>query len=273
MWLGELELSGVLPLCILDASLQEQAAQLAATLGTDVRLLPERRAGLEALIGQYPAVLVLDAHGLGLQALEKPLPGPVHVDFAGGTLGWRRQHGGGRGEMIAKACGVKKEATPRILDATAGLGRDALILASLGCELLLCERSPVVSALLRDGLQRAATVQELQAVMARMELLPGDALGVFRQLSETGRRPDVICLDPMFPHRQKSALVKKDMRIFREVVGEDMDADALLEPALALAQKRVVVKRPRHAPFLSGKKPDMDISGESSRFDIYLLQR
>lgn len=234
--------------------------------------LGERRATLEALREAHEAVLLCDEEGLALQALDKPLPGPVRVDFVSGTLRWRLAHGGGRGEMVAKACGIKKDFLPRVLDCTAGLGRDSLILASLGCSVSLCERSPVIAALLEDGLARAALNHELAPIVARMQLLPGDALATLLAMQPLSpeERPEVVYLDPMFPHREKSALVKKDMRVFRTVVGEDLDADALLEPALAVARKRVVVKRPRHAPLLAGRKPSMELEGQSSRFDIYL---
>ncbi len=84
-----------------------------------------------------------------------------------------------------------------------------------------------------------------------------------------GEPPQVIYLDPMFPHRDKSALVKKEMRVFRPLVGDDLDAPALLEAALALATHRVVVKRPRKAPIIDGPKPSHGLEGKSSRYDIY----
>jgi len=235
-------------------------------------VLGERRASLEALSADHEAVLLYDEHGLALQTLEKPLPGPVRVDFVTGTLRWRLAHGGGRGEMVAKACGVKKGALPSVLDCTAGLGRDALILASLGCQLTLCERSPLVAALLVDGLRRAALDAELAPVIARMRFQPGEALAALQGLLDgpAEQRPDVVLLDPMFPHREKSALVKKEMRVFRAIVGEDLDADGLLAPALAVARRRVVVKRPKLAPYLAGRKPALELGGQSSRFDVYL---
>jgi len=84
-----------------------------------------------------------------------------------------------------------------------------------------------------------------------------------------GEAPQGIYLDPMFPHRDKSALVKKEMRVFRPLVGDDLDAPALLEAALALATHRVVVKRPRKAPIIEGGKPSHSLEGKSSRYDIY----
>jgi len=245
----------------------------AARLGLSPAPLGERKQTLESLLGQHEALLIYDEQGLALQTLERPLPGPVRVDFAGGTLRWRLAHGGGRSEMVAKACAVKKGFVPRVLDCTAGLGRDALILASLGCELTLCERSPLVAALLVDGLQRAALDAELAPIISRMHFQPGEALAALLAFADVApeQRPDVVLLDPMFPHREKSALVKKEMRVFRAIVGEDLDADELLLPALAVARKRVVVKRPKLAPYLAGKKPSLEVAGQSGRFDVYLV--
>ncbi|WP_265583952.1 class I SAM-dependent methyltransferase [Chitinimonas koreensis] len=193
----------------------------------------------------------------------------MRVDFAGGAAEWRRKHGGGRGQGVARACGLKGGATPRVLDATAGLGRDAFVLAALGCEVDLIERSPLAAALLEDGLARAALDAEVAAIAARMRLYRGGAAELLANWP--GARPEVIYLDPMFPDtRRKSALSKKEMQAFQAVVGADLDADALLAPARALALERVAVKRPRHAPLLAGLTPAYSLEGDSVRFDVYL---
>ena len=82
--------------------------------------------------------------------------------------------------------------------------------------------------------------------------------------------PDVIYIDPMFPHSKKSALVKKEMRVLREVVGDDDDAAQLLLSALKCQVKRVVVKRSRYAPAVGDVIPNYQVLGKSSRYDIYL---
>ena len=215
--------------------------------------------------------LQLGEAGLQLAELGPGAPGPVRVDFVEGAAAHRRLYGGGSGQMIAKAVGVQAGIRPRILDATAGLGRDAFVLATLGCEVQLIERQPVIAALLEDGLARAARAPDVAGITARMRLLTGNAIEVLRQWA--GERPQVIYLDPMFPHRDKSALVKKEMRLFRPLVGDDLDAPALLEAALALASHRVVVKRPRKAPIIDGPKPGYSLEGKSSRYDIYALKK
>ncbi|HWD33711.1 class I SAM-dependent methyltransferase [Pseudomonas caricapapayae] len=207
------------------------------------------------------------ASGLQIQQLGPQAPGPVRVDFVEGAAAHRRVFGGGSGQMIAKAVGIAQGVRPQVLDATAGLGKDAFVLASLGCQMTLIERQPLVAALLEDGLARAASDAEVGPIVARMQLLTGNAIERMRNWQ--GEPPQVIYLDPMFPHRDKSALVKKEMRVFRPLVGDDLDAPALLEAALALASHRVVVKRPRKAPIIDGPKPSHSLEGKSSRYDIY----
>jgi len=219
--------------------------------------------------------VVFDAQGVSLQHTGRKAPGPIFAEFAEGSVDHRRKFGGGKGQMIAKAVGVKAGVYPHVVDATAGLGKDAFVLASLGCRLTLLERSPIVYALLRDGLNRARTHMhdpELIQIIARMELLAMDSQDYLAQ-AVLNPRPDVIYLDPMFPERQKSADVKKEMVAFHHVVGKDEDADSLLEKALAHATYRVVVKRPRKAPFVAGKTPSYQLEGKSSRYDIYTLKK
>jgi 16S rRNA (guanine1516-N2)-methyltransferase len=204
-----------------------------------------------------------------LRSCSDPRLHPLYVDFVHGASRHRRLYGGGKGQAIARAVGLKKLRNPRVADLTAGLGRDAFVLASLGCPVTLVERSPVVHALLHDGLERARVCEDaaVREIVSRMRLVHADSR---EWLAVQGAAFDVIYLDPMFPERRKSALVKKEMRIFQALVGEDEDAAALLEPARALCRSRVVVKRPSRAPFLGGRSPSWSISGKSTRFDIYL---
>ncbi|MFC5079191.1 Ribosomal RNA small subunit methyltransferase J [Vibrio thalassae] len=220
--------------------------------------------------------LVLTEDRLELRKLDEPKLGAIFVDLAGGAVAHRRKFGGGKGQAIAKAAGLNKGATPTVLDGTAGLGRDAFVLASLGCKVQMVERHPVVAALLDDGLTRAKQDEEIGGwVSERMSLLHASSLEALDSLANDSQfeRPDVVYLDPMYPHpenKKKSALVKKEMRVFQSLVGADTDADGLLEPALKLATKRVVVKRPDYADWLDEKKPTMAIETKKNRFDVYV---
>ena len=224
------------------------------------------RLGLQAQ-ADADFALQLGAEGLQFVELGPQAPGAVRVDFVEGAVAHRRLFGGGTGQMIAKAVGVQPGVRPQVLDATAGLGRDAFVLASLGCAMTLIERQPLIAALLEDGLARARQSVEVAPIAAQMRLLQGNAIELLS--AWTDEAPQVIYLDPMFPHRDKSALVKKEMRLFRPLVGDDLDAPALLAAALALASHRVVVKRPRKAPCIEGAKPSYVLEGKSSRYDIY----
>lgn len=251
----------------------EQASALAHT--TQLSLLNDL--DVES-IGDYEFVLMFSEQGIALQQTGKKAPGPIAAEFTEGAVDHRRKFGGGKGQMIAKAVGVKAGVYPRVLDATAGLGKDSFVLATLGCTMQMLERSPIVSALLENGLQRARHFaltegdSELLEVMQRMQLIAQDSGSYLQQLTPDSF-PDVIYLDPMFPDRQKTADVKKDMRAFHSVVGKDEDADALLPLALSRVNYRVVVKRPRKAPFLNHQTPSFQLEGKSSRYDIYTLKK
>jgi len=214
-----------------------------------------------------PLALVQTATHLELRKRDEPRLGGIFVDFVTGAMAHRRRFGGGRGEAVAKAVGIKGSYLPDVVDATAGLGRDAFVLAALGCRVRMLERHPVVAALLEDGLQRGYQDAEIGPwLRERLTLIHAASA---QALGEITPQPDVVYLDPMYPHRQKSALVKKEMRVFQSLVGPDEDADALLEPARRLAKKRIVVKRPDYAPPLAGVETQAAVVTKSHRFDIY----
>jgi 16S rRNA (guanine1516-N2)-methyltransferase len=218
---------------------------------------------------RFPFLLVVTEARLELRQTAAGSAGPVAVDFTTGALDYRRRHGGGRSQAIARAVGLKKNARPLVFDATAGFGRDGFVLASLGCTVHLFERSPVICALLEDGLIRGRRDPEIsRLVRDRLTLTCGDSNELLRQLAE--ERPEVVYLDPMFPSRRKSALVKKEMRILQALVGPDPDAPLLLEAALNCARHRVVVKRPRSVPPLESSEPSLKIESRKNRFDVYL---
>lgn len=212
--------------------------------------------------------LVLTPERLELRKRDEPKMGAIYVDFVAGAMAHRRRFGGGRGEAVAKAVGIKKDYLPSVVDATAGLGRDAFVLASVGCHVRMIERHPVAAALLEDGLQRGYQDSEIGPwLQERLSLLHGSSIVA---LAEVTPKPDVVYLDPMFPHKEKSALVKKEMRVFQALVGADSDSDALLVPARQLALKRVVVKRPDYAPFMDDCEPHSSVKTKNHRFDLYM---
>lgn len=192
----------------------------------------------------------------------------LRIDFVGGAVGHRHKYGGGRGQALPKAIGMKGGINPKVIDATAGLGRDGFLLASLGAEVTLIERSETMHRLLGEGMARAAAQGgEMAEIMSRMTLLLGDAKQLLPSL-----KPEIILIDPMHPPRKNSALVKKEMRLIREIVGTDEDAAELMQIALDSASKRVVLKWPQKADFIDGiRKPSHQINGKSTRYDVFMI--
>lgn len=201
---------------------------------------------------------------LQLVAHHHPQFSPLRLDWTGEAI--RRRIAAGRRKLLARAIGLHKTSGLSVLDATAGLGRDGFTLAALGAQVTLVERQPLLAALLRDALARAHADAAWTAVAGRMQLIEAHALDVLR----SGAHWDVVHLDPMYPHRGKDALPQKEMQILRELCGADADADGLLEPALAACRRRVVVKRPLHAPHLDSRNPHFQLTGTQARYDVYL---
>ncbi|MGD9153446.1 MAG: class I SAM-dependent methyltransferase [Gammaproteobacteria bacterium] len=217
---------------------------------------------------EYTLILYYDKNGLYLQQLGSDAPKkPIKVDFSAKKITYRRKLNQ-KTENLAKAIGIK--AKPHVLDATAGLGRDAFILASLGCTVIMLEKSPIITALLQDGLERATHDPALIEIISRIQLIQTDNIKYMQQLKS---HPDVVYLDPMFPVRKKSALVKKEMRILTTLLENEppINEKLLLETARGCAKKRVVVKRPRLAKPLDNQKPNFSITGKICRFDVYVI--
>ena len=194
----------------------------------------------------------------------------LFVDFVGGAVGHRFRAGEGRRQDLARAAGFSSGVTPEIVDATAGLGRDAFLLASLGARVTLIERSETMHALLAEGLERArAEGGRYAETVSRMTLICGDSRRLLSQL-----QPQVILIDPMHPPRDKSALVKKEMRLIRDIVGTDSDSVELMQVALEAARNRVVLKWPLRAEPMPGvRAPSHQILGKSTRYDVFVKAR
>ena len=194
----------------------------------------------------------------------------IHVDFITGSLAHRRQYGGGKNQPLGKAIGLKPGVTPSVLDATAGLAKDAFVLATLGCPITLVERSPFVAALIQNAIDRASSDAIFIPLLKNgFKLIHANAIEYITTLAEN-KKPDVIYLDPMYPEKQKSARVKKNMQILQKLLGHDEDTEHLLIVARQCAKKRVVVKRPKGAEFIGGIKPAFDVASKNTRYDVYL---
>ena len=198
----------------------------------------------------------------------KKIDDELRVDFVNGAVGHRLRFGGGRGQALAKAMGLRAGKTPKIVDATAGLGRDSFLLASLGAQVTMIERSKKMYTLLAQGMDRASHEgSDFQQIVGRMNLLYGDAKELLPELSA-----DAVLIDPMHPPRKNSALVKLELRQVRQIVGADDDAADLIKVALGSAKKRVVLKWPAKADPIKGIHAcSHQIIGKSVRYDVFML--
>ncbi|MCH8505184.1 MAG: class I SAM-dependent methyltransferase [Ectothiorhodospiraceae bacterium] len=212
--------------------------------------------------------LLLTAEGLELRDIGQPRGDGIMVDFVSSQ---RLRQASGASEGLIRAVGARRGQRPDVLDATAGLGRDGAMLAWRGCRVTLVERSPVLAAMLEDGLARAATRAATAGMASRLRLVSADSVTFMRAL-DADERPKVVYLDPMYPEKGRKAKSRKDMQLLQQLLGEDPEPPDLLEAALATAHNRVVVKRPRKAPALQGLAPSHQIIGRSTRFDVYLIQ-
>lgn len=192
----------------------------------------------------------------------------LRIELAEGEVASRANRASKSNEVIAKAIGCKPHYRPNVLDTTAGMGRDSLIMAMLGCRVSMQERSKAIYLLLQNALELLKNNSEIDPRLSdRLSLTFADST---KLRTKSDINIDVIYLDPMFPEKKKSALVKKEMRMFKRLVGEDQDANILLSSAMNKRVKRVVVKRPKAAPSIGNNKPDFEIKSKKFRFDIYL---
>jgi len=191
----------------------------------------------------------------------------LKCSFIEGPILHRLKYGKGRGQNLAKAVGMKFNKNRNIIDATAGLGYDSFILASLGAKVTLIERSQKMHTLLQNGIDEGISFGgEIEKIVNRMELLFGDSKDILPKLT-----PEVIMIDTMYKDRKKTALVKNNMRLVREIVGPDSDYIELLKVALNCAKNRVVLKQPRYAePIKEITKCSHQILGKTIRYDVFM---
>ena len=225
---------------------------------------------VEAVCGGQKAegadlVLRMDEDGLALVGGELVLRG----DFT--RMLPRLRIGNLQRELLVRAAKVKKpEGIPTAVDATAGLGEDALLLAAAGFSVRLYEYDPVIAALLKDTLRRALEIPELAPIVGRMEVREENSLTALPQMTES---PDVILLDPMFPERQKSALIKKKFQLLQQLESPCAEEDALVHAAMEAHPRKIVIKRPLKGPNLAGIKPSHSLKGKAIRYDCLVLPR
>jgi 16S rRNA (guanine1516-N2)-methyltransferase len=192
----------------------------------------------------------------------------TRVDFASGKSLHRIRYGGGTGQPLARAARINTTAPAFICDATGGIGRDAFVFATLGSEVVILEKSPVVYALLVDGLRRALQHPDINPIASRMEVHCIDS----KTLPDSwphNRKPDTVYLDPMYPHERRKSAAKKEMQLLQGLQLDEPDESALLHGAIDCAVHRVAVKRPLNAKPIAGIVPSGTIKSTNTRYDIY----
>lgn len=280
---------------------QIAADECAASPAEGVRIVADTQASASATgTRKSPIWLSVDADGLSLTDGDQAMRG----DFT--KLQKRLQYHNLTHELLVKATKVKGREKLRVIDATAGMGEDSLLLAAAGCEVTLFEQDPVIAALLQDTMRRAFEEAALHEIVMRMQLVEGDSIDHLRRLSDasmssdaqfgtqgdavehvcptptasdisaTGsdealKRPDVIYLDPMFPERQKSGLVKKKFQLIHYLEAPAENEQALMQAAIAARPFKIVVKRPAKGPYLAGLKPSYSLDGKAIRYDCYVF--
>lgn len=244
-----------------DSESVAKAQQLARTTGLSVASEPP--IGWQLLVSRNTLQLV------------RPDTVSLSIDFIDGKATRRAAEATLHKQPLARALGLHKrrnnERKPTVVDATAGLGIDAWMMASLGCSLTLLEQSSVLHALLNDAIETAKLDTYGAQTAHRITLLNTNAVTYLKD--DTTTDADIVYLDPMYPASRKQALVKKGMQMLHDLIGPDDNGPALLQSALQKASYRVVVKRPRGAPALAGSESWAgqltNVESPNTRYDIY----
>lgn len=168
-------------------------------------------------------------------------------------------------EMLVKATKTDIE-YPKAIDATAGMGEDAFLIAANGYDVTLHEQNPVIALLLKDAIRRAKKQPVLKEIVDRMHVVEGDSVAI---LSNRLDPVDLIYLDPMFPGRQKSGLIGKKLQLIQKMEEPCSEESELFDAAIKAGPSKIIVKRPLKAPFLAGRKPNYSLDGKAIRYDCY----
>ena len=211
--------------------------------------------------GEY-LTIHFDSKGVSLSGFGLTYQGDFAETMMHRVTNGRLQH-----EMLVKAASSEKDGRHAI-DATAGMGEDAFLLAAQGYEVTLYEQNPVVAALLKDAIRRAKKNQILKDIAGRMKVVEADSVESMSKLLDP---VDVIYLDPMFPARQKSSLINKKLQLIQKLEPPCSEETDLFDAALKVCPSRIIVKRPLKSECLAGREPSYTLKGKAIRYDCYVL--
>lgn len=193
---------------------------------------------------------------------------PVNVDFLTGATGYRVQSNI-LSEAVVKACISKQLPANQqtVLDCTGGFGQDAMMIARTGARVQILERNPIIGFLLADGLYRISLEDKFSVSL----LFPASVIDSQVRELFTNFKFTTCYLDPMYPaSKEKSAKVNKNMQFIQAIVGKDYDSDQLFQAARQVNCKRIVVKRPKNAPFIGNCPTSDKLETKGHRFDYYV---
>ena len=221
-----------------------------------------RRIGAEISEKPGPKLTILfHAKGVSLTGYGLSYQGDFENMLHRVTNG-RLQH-----EMLVRAAKSDKPGR-KAIDATAGMGEDAFLLAAQGYEVTLFEQNPVIAVLLKDALRRAKKHPVLKDIASRMNLVQDNSVEGMSKLLDP---VDVIYLDPMFPARQKSSLINKKLQLIQKLEPPCSEETDLFDAAISASPSKIIVKRPLTSEFLAGRKPSYTLNGKAIRYDCYTL--
>lgn len=221
-----------------------------------------RRIGAEISEKPGPKLTILfHAKGVSLTGYGLSYQGDFENMLHRVTNG-RLQH-----EMLVLAAKSDKPGR-KAIDATAGMGEDAFLLAAQGYEVTLFEQNPVIAVLLKDALRRAKKHPVLKDIASRMNLVQDNSVEGMSKLLDP---VDVIYLDPMFPARQKSSLINKKLQLIQKLEPPCSEETDLFDAAISASPSKIIVKRPLKSEFLAGRKPSYTLNGKAIRYDCYTL--
>ncbi len=213
----------------------------------------------------YNYIFLLENGILYLRDLFTNIPA-VTMDFCGGKMKSRMLSSGHKNELI-KALSIKNNLKIRILDTTSGFGKDSFILASKGAKVIMLEQNPLIFNITNNALQRAAKNSDIKYIVSNIHIYNIEASEFLESYCDEPF--DCIYLDPMFPKRNKNALVKKEMQMFHKLAYYGNNKE-LFQLAILKAKHKVVVKRMLHDEVLIPLKPSYQILGKNIRFDVYV---
>ncbi len=189
-----------------------------------------------------------------------------------------------KNDLLLKASGIFDQKGMKIADLTAGTLADSFLLAQYGAQVFAWERTSFLFPLLDHALkveqQRQASWPSHQQFAKNITLQFADAKELLNQ-SELFRSMDTFVFDPMFPQTKKTALPRKEMQVFRRLVGPDLDAESMVTifgQALH-SEQRLIVKRPIESTSITWMGPQgrfivprRSVRGNLVRWDIYFAE-